>query len=323
MDNIKIYKSIVDDKQSTIRIDRFLAIAYPDISRSRIKSLLLDQQIRLNNQLIANPSYKVKAGDAIEMTIPETKDIDIVAQKMDLDIIHEDDDLIIINKKAGIVVHPAPGNYDNTLVNGLMYHCGDSLSGIGGVKRPGIVHRIDKDTSGLIVVAKSDTAHSGLSELFQKHDIERLYQAIIWGRPNPFDGSIEGNIGRHPVQRKKMTVVGMDSGKHAITHYKIIKSLSMAASLIECRLETGRTHQIRVHMTSMGHPLIGDQTYGNPTKNRLANLSKETQLFTRNFPRQALHAKSLGFTHPVSGEKLHFEAKIPDDMQGLINILHQ
>ena len=323
MDNIKTYKSIVSNKQSTIRIDRFLAVAHPEVSRSRIKALLLDQKISLNGQLIVSPSYKVKEDDVIEIIIPETKDIDIIAQKMDLDIIYEDDDLIIINKKAGIVVHPAPGNYDNTLVNGLMYHCGDSLSGIGGVKRPGIVHRIDKDTSGVIVVAKSDAAHSGLSELFQKHDIERLYQAIIWGRPNPIDGSIEGNIGRHPVQRKKMTVVGMNAGKHAITHYKIIKSLSMAASLIECRLETGRTHQIRVHMTSMGHPLIGDQTYGNPTKNRLANLSKETQLFTRNFPRQALHAKSLGFIHPVSGEKLHFEAKIPDDMQMLINILQQ
>lgn len=318
MSNIETHSLTVDDEKSGGRLDRFLADSCPDISRSRIKSLLLEQAVQLNGQMISNPSYRVKPGDAIEMLVPEAEELDVQPQKMDLNIVFEDDHLIVIDKPAGLVVHPAPGNYDNTLVNGLMYHCGDSLSGIGGVKRPGIVHRIDKDTSGLIVVAKSDAAHAGLSKLFEKHDIDRLYAAVVWGTPNPPEGLLDGNIGRHPKQRKKMTVVGPDSGKKAKTHYTTKKRMALVASIIECRLETGRTHQIRVHMTSMGHPLVGDQTYGGPTKSRLSRLSKSVQDYTRQFPRQALHAKVLGFIHPVTKEELRFESELPEDMKNLI-----
>jgi len=318
MNNIETYTQTVDEDKIGSRLDRFLADTWPAISRSRIKSLLLDQAVQLNGQIILNPSYRVKAGDAIEMVIPAAEELDVQPQKMDLNIVYEDEHLIVIDKAAGLVVHPAPGNYDNTLVNGLMYHCGDSLSGIGGVKRPGIVHRIDKDTSGLIVIAKSDAAHAGLSALFEAHNIDRLYTAIVWGTPNPPDGTIEGNIGRHPKQRKKMTVVGPNTGKHAITHYTTIKRMALAASIIECKLETGRTHQIRVHLTSMGHPLVGDQTYGGPTRNKLSRLSKEVQNYTRNFPRQALHAKILGFKHPITGDDLNFESDMPDDMKELV-----
>ena len=318
MNNIETHILTVADDQSGTRLDRFLADACPDISRSRIKALLLEQAVLLNTQIIANPSYRVKSGDAIEMAIPESVELDVLPQKMDLNVIFEDDHLIVIDKPAGLVVHPAPGNYDNTLVNGLMYHCGSSLSGIGGVKRPGIVHRIDKDTSGLIVVAKSDVAHAGLSALFEAHDIDRLYTAIVWGAPNPPEGVLDGNIGRHPKQRKKMAVVGPNSGKHALTHYRTTKRLALAASIIECKLETGRTHQIRVHMTSMGHPLVGDQSYGGPTRNRLSKLSSDVQAYARNFPRQALHAKVLGFKHPVTGEELHFESELPADMKELL-----
>jgi len=230
--------------------------------------------------------------------------------------------LIVVDKPAGMVVHPAPGNPDNTLVNALIAHCGESLSGIGGVKRPGIVHRIDKDTSGLIVAAKNDTAHQALSEAFAAHTIEREYRCLVWGLASPKAGTIEGPIGRHPTDRKRMAIV-RKGGKPAITHYRVLKSFGLGASLVECRLETGRTHQIRVHMAKIGHPLIGDPVYGKPTAARRGRLSPEARKVAEAFPRQALHATLLGFDHPRTGEHLSWESESPEDLRRLERALER
>jgi 23S rRNA pseudouridine1911/1915/1917 synthase len=256
------------------------------------------------------------------ISIPPAREAKPAGQAIALDVIHEDDDLIVINKPAGMVVHPAPGNPDATLVNALIAHCGASLSGIGGELRPGIVHRLDKDTSGLIVAAKNDAAHRTLSAAFAAHDIERAYQAVVWGVPARAHGDIAGNIGRHPVDRKRMAIVKR-GGKPALTHYKVMRRFGRGASLVECRLATGRTHQIRVHLAALGHPVIGDPVYGRSTPARQAALEPLSRAAVKDFRRQALHAYLLGFLHPRTGEKLRWEAKLPQDMISLINSLER
>lgn len=301
------------------RLDLFLKEKLEDFSRSRIKKLIDDSNITINNRK-TSPSYKVKEFEKVTVFIPQAvtdtpKPVDIP-----LDIVYEDEHLIIINKPCGMVVHPGAGNYDNTLVNALLYHCKDNLSGIGGVKRPGIVHRIDKDTSGLLVVAKDDFTHNHLSEQFSKHSIKRAYKAVIYGMIMPKEGKIETNIGRCSNDRKKMCVLE-SKGKKAITHYKTIKNYSINASLIECRLETGRTHQIRVHLTHMGHPLIGDQTYKKNKKFNKLKLNLKQIEAIKNFNRQALHAYELGFIHPKTGKEVFFCIDLPNDINKLISYL--
>jgi 23S rRNA pseudouridine1911/1915/1917 synthase len=239
---------------------------------------------------------------------------------MSLAIVYEDDDLIVVDKPAGMVVHPAPGNPDRTLVNALIAHCGASLSGIGGERRPGIVHRLDKDTSGLIVAAKNDLAHRALAADFAARRIERLYQAVVWGIPVPREGEIEGAIGRHPVNRKRMAVVKR-GGKSALTRYRVIRALGPGASLVQCQLATGRTHQIRVHLAAAGYPLLGDPVYGRETAERRSRLSAAGRAALAGFHRQALHAGTLGFSHPRTGERLHFESALPADLHNLIKAL--
>ena len=298
------------------RLDRALAMARPELSRSRIKALIEQGHLKLGGATIMDPALRVKPGQAFTLEIPPAAPAQPRGQAIDLNIVYEDDDLIVIDKPAGMVVHPAPGNPDNTLVNALIAHCGDSLSGIGGERRPGIVHRIDKDTSGLIVAAKNDAAHQALSAAFEKHDIERAYLCLVWGVPSPTSGKITGNIGRHPVDRKRMAVVSR-GGKPAVTHYRVLKSFGLCAALVECRLETGRTHQIRVHMTKLGHPLIGDPVYGKPTAARRGRLPLEARAAAEAFPRQALHATLLGFNHPRTGQHLVWRSESPEDFRRL------
>jgi 23S rRNA pseudouridine1911/1915/1917 synthase len=309
------------------RLDRALASARPELSRSRIKALIEQGHLKLNTQnesgrTINDPALRVKPGQVFTLEIPPAAPAVPQGQAIDLNIVYEDDDLIVIDKPAGMVVHPAPGNPDNTLVNALIAHCGESLSGIGGEKRPGIVHRIDKDTSGLIVAAKNDAAHKALSADFAAHNIERAYLCLVWGVPSPSAGAITGNIGRHPVDRKRMAVV-IRGGKPAITHYRVLKSFGLGASLVECRLETGRTHQIRVHMAKIGHPLIGDPTYGKPTAARRGRLSPEARKAAEAFPRQALHATLLGFDHPRTGAHLSWQSESPPDFKRLEQTLER
>ena len=303
------------------RLDRALAAARPELSRSRIKALIEQGHLKLgasdkSGATIKDPAQRVKPGQVYLLEIPPAAPAQPQGQAIALDIVYEDDDLIVIDKPAGMVVHPAPGNPDNTLVNALIAHCGDSLSGIGGERRPGIVHRIDKDTSGLIVAAKNDAAHQALSAAFAAHRIERAYLCLVWGVPSPSSGEIEGNIGRHPVDRKRMAVVSK-GGKPAVTRYRVLKSFGLGAALVECRLLTGRTHQIRVHMAKIGHPLIGDPIYGKPTAARRGRLSPEARKAAEAFPRQALHAALLGFDHPRTGRHLRWESESPEDFQGL------
>lgn len=304
MIKIKMQKYTVLEEHNGLRLDKFLSTV-SEFSRSRISSL-----IKKGNLIPDFPAdYPVKTGEIFQLKIPEATPAIPLPENMSLDILYEDNDIIVLNKSAGIVVHPGAGNYTGTLVNALLAHCGDSLSGIGGVIRPGIVHRIDKETSGILVVAKNDAAHHGLAEQFEVHSIHRLYQAVVYGIPSTC-GTVRGNIGRSPHNRQKMAIVE-GRGKPAITHYKLIKPLfNGKASLIECTLETGRTHQIRVHMTSLGHPLVGDKLYG--------STPKATPEILKLFPRHALHAAELGFTHPITKEKLFFKAKMPKDMDLLI-----
>lgn len=292
------------------RLDKALSLI-SGLSRERIKALLSEGRVRIDGQVITQPSHKSTAGARFAVTIPATAPAAAEPQAIPLNIVFEDDDLIVIDKPAGLVVHPAAGNLDGTLVNALLHHCRGQLSGIGGVARPGVVHRIDKDTSGLLVVAKTDTAHEGLARQFADHSIERAYRAIVGGQPQPPAGTIRGAIARSVHDRKKMALVADGRGKHAVTHYQTVERLRDAA-LVECRLETGRTHQIRVHMASIGHPLLGDPTYGRPSS-RLRPLLQQLQ-----FRRQALHAALLGFVHPVSGAQLRFDSPLPDDFQELL-----
>lgn len=306
----------VSENDIGVRLDRFLTEHLSGLSRNRIKPLVKDGYVLSNGKAITDPSRKTRADEIYVITVPDAVDPDPTPENIPLDIVFEDEHLIVVNKPAPMVVHPAAGNWSGTLVNALLYHCGDSLSGIGGVKRPGIVHRIDKETSGLIVVAKTDPAHQGLSALFEKHDIERTYRAIVWGRVYPSMGDISKNIGRDPNNRKRMAVVE-SGGKTALTRYQLEENFEDIACLVRCNLETGRTHQIRVHMAHLGLPLVGDPVYTKPKLSRTKNLPEARQNIIRQFQRQALHAQTLGFVHPVTNKPLKFEAEFPSDMKKL------
>ncbi|MEI6486393.1 MAG: RluA family pseudouridine synthase [Sphingomonadales bacterium] len=294
-----------------LRLDKALAEAVPLFSRERLKTLVQAGRLAGPAGVIWDPATKMKGGEALTLDVPEARPSDTEAQDIPLTIVHEDDHLLVVDKPAGLVVHPAAGNLDGTMVNALLHHCAGRLSGIGGVARPGIVHRIDKDTSGLLVVAKTDRAHEGLAAQFAAHDVDRRYTAVVAGVPVPPAGRIEGNLARSSANRQKMAIVRAGQGKHAITHYRTTYEFAGAAQ-VECRLETGRTHQIRVHMASIGHSLLGDAVYGR-TPGKLAPVLAELA-----FARQALHAATLGFVHPVTQEKLSFESALPADMMALI-----
>lgn len=296
------------------RLDRALAALVPLLSRERIKALISTGEVTLGGIAARDPSAKARTGAAYTLTIPEPRPANAEAQDIPLEIVFEDDQLLVVDKPAGLVVHPAAGNLDGTLVNALLHHCRGRLSGIGGVARPGIVHRIDKDTSGLLVVAKTDRAHEGLAKQFAAHSIERRYLAITNGIPNPPSGTVDAPLARSPQNRKKVAIVDADRGKRAVTHYRLLQPLKDAA-LVECQLETGRTHQVRVHMASIGHALLGDPVYGRPRP------SHREILKDLGFHRQALHAAVIGFVHPVDRKNCRFESKIPDDMQRLFSIL--
>ncbi|MFA7429505.1 MAG: RluA family pseudouridine synthase [Rhodospirillaceae bacterium] len=301
------------------RLDKWLADAVPDLSRSRLKALIEAGHVTIDGVTIEDASHRVKPGQIATVDVPEATTANPLPQPMPLEIVYEDDYLIVIDKPPGMVVHPAPGSPDGTLVNALLHHCGASLSGIGGVRRPGIVHRIDKDTSGLLVAAKSDTAHQGLSTQFSDRTVNRAYWALVWGTPRPSAGEVEGNIGRSPTNRQKMAVVKR-GGKIALTRYRTVSSfLGGAVSLIECRLATGRTHQIRVHMAHVGHTLVGDPLYGS---SRRKGITADAQAMVAGFDRQALHAHLLGFVHPITGETLTFNSPLPEDMRALIERLN-
>lgn len=295
------------------RLDKALAGA-SGLSRERVKALIAEGRVTVDGAFLRSASAKVVAGAQFTIDVPPPEPLAAQPQDIALDVVFEDAHLVVVNKPAGLVVHPAAGNPDGTLVNALLHHCRGSLSGIGGVARPGIVHRIDKDTSGLLVVAKNDAAHEGLAKQFAEHSIERTYLAVCAGHPAPPAGRIEGRIGRSDANRKKMAVLPDSSarGKHAVTHFRTLRKLEHCA-LIECRLETGRTHQVRVHLSSIGHALLGDPVYGR-TPARLRPLLART-----GFARQALHAASLGFRHPATGERAEFHAELPPDMRELID----
>ncbi len=303
------------------RVDRLLSRALPALSRSRLKRLIEGGCLSSGGAAVAEPSYRVKAGQTFAIIVPEAAPAIPQAQAIPLDIVYEDNDIIVIDKPAGLVVHPAPGNPDRTLVNALIAHCGDSLTGVGGVRRPGIVHRLDKDTSGLLVAAKTDAAHQALVAQFAARTIDRAYAAVVWGVPDPAAGEISGNIGRSPRNRKKMAVLER-GGRPAVTRYRVRHALGGGvASLLECRLLTGRTHQIRVHLSARGHPVIGDPLYGQARRRRLVTLPEAAQATAQGLGRQALHAERLGFAHPTRGERVSFTSHLPEKIKGLISSL--
>lgn len=314
--NAGLHQVEVSEGHHGARLDRVLADALPEISRSRIKPLIKDGQVTLNGAAVTDPSRRVQRGETYAITLPAVESETLAGEDIPLDILYEDAHLIVINKPAGMVVHPAAGNRSGTLVNALLHHCGGTLSGIDG-ERPGIVHRIDKDTSGLLVAAKTDTAHTGLAALFAAHTIERRYKAVVWGRLYPTSGEISGSIGRDPRNRKRMAMVS-DGGKLALTRYRLLENFSDIAALVECELKTGRTHQIRVQMTHLGHPLVGDPLYSRNKKSRLRTMDEARQNAILSFPRQALHAETLGFVHPVTDKPLKFEVDLPRDLRELI-----
>jgi 23S rRNA pseudouridine1911/1915/1917 synthase len=293
----------IDESQAGQRLDRVLAAAWSDLSRSRLQQLIAAGAVTGASRAFDDASQKVKAGEALTLVIPPAVAAEPEGQDIALNIVFEDPHLIVVDKPAGLVVHPAAGNRDGTLVNALIAHCGESLRGIGGELRPGIVHRIDKDTTGLMVAAKSEKAHTSLGKQFAAHAIERVYRALVWGVPRERAGTIDGALGRSPLNRQKMAVLRV-GGKEARTHYKVIEAFGTTAALIECRLETGRTHQIRVHMAHIGHPLIGDPVYGRPRTIPGLDLR---------ISRQALHAAVLGFQHPVTHKAMRFESVLPED----------
>jgi 23S rRNA pseudouridine1911/1915/1917 synthase len=297
------------------RLDRALADAAPTFSRERLKALIRSGALALSGDLVRDPASKVRGDEHFTLVVPEPAAAHNEPQDIPLTIAFEDDHLLVVDKPAGLVVHPAAGNADGTLVNALLHHCAGRLSGIGGVARPGIVHRIDKDTSGLLVVAKTDVAHEGLAKQFAAHSIDRRYLAIVNGVPKQASGTVDAPLARSSTNRKKIAIVDDGRGKRAVTHWQILQRLR-DASLVECRLETGRTHQVRVHMASIGHTLLGDPVYGGTAKSHRKTLNE------LDFHRQALHAAELGFTHPVTKEKLHFSSPMPEDMQHLFNALN-
>ena len=303
----------VEEKDAGKRLDVFVS-ENTELSRSAAAKLIDSQNILVIGKTVAK-KYELKAGDRIEIDLPEPQTSLVVAENIPIDIVYEDSDILVVNKRSGMVVHPAPGNYSGTLVNALLYHCRDSLSGIGGVIRPGIVHRIDKDTSGLLVVAKNDAAHQFLSDELSRHGIEREYHALVKGGFKNDTGTVDAPIGRHPVDRKRMAVINSEASKEAVTHYEVIRRYG-DISYIRCLLETGRTHQIRVHMAHIGHHLLGDDVYS-PTKSRFEKLHAPL------FDGQILHAKRLTLTHPATKERLSFECELPDNFKRLIDILEK
>jgi 23S rRNA pseudouridine1911/1915/1917 synthase len=318
----------VDAAGAGERLDRFLSGAAAArsiaLSRTRLKALIEAGEVSIDGSVARDPAARLAEGARIAFEAPPAKDSPLAAEDRPLAVVYEDEHLIVIDKPAGLVVHPAPGHAAGTLVNALIGHCGASLSGVGGVRRPGIVHRLDKDTSGLLVAAKTDAAHRGLAELFADHgrtgSLEREYLALVWGRFDAAAGKIAAPIGRDPRHRQKMAVAAEERGRHAATHWRLKEALGPAA-LIACRLETGRTHQIRVHMASIGHPLLGDSAYGAGFKTKAARLSEAAKAALAAFGRQALHASVLGFEHPATGETLRFESQPPEDFSCLLNAL--
>ena len=294
---------IQEDQQ--MRLDKYLAEQFPEQTRSYLQKLIKDGEVTVNGKNVKT-GYQLSKGDEVSVNIPEPKELDVEPQKMDLDIVYEDDDVILINKPKGMVVHPAPGHTTDTLVNGLLYHCKDNLSGINGVARPGIVHRIDRDTTGILIVCKNDMSHNSIAAQLKEHSINRRYRALVHGNLKDDTGTVEGPIGRHPIDRKKMAI-NEKNGKPAVTHYTVLERFGNY-TLIECKLETGRTHQIRVHMTSIGHPLVGDEVYG-PAKCPFK------------LQGQCLHAMVLGFVHPRTEEYMEFSADLPKYFEDLLRKL--
>ena len=306
------------------RLDRLLARRLPDLSRSRLKALIEAGQVRIGGRTMTDAAHRVNVGDVVALVVPEPEDPTPQGEDIPLAIVHEDEALIVIDKPAGLVVHPAAGNWTGTLVNALIAHCGDSLSGIGGVRRPGIVHRLDKDTSGLLVVAKTDRAHASLSAQFADHGrtgpLERAYVAFAWGVPARASFTIDAALDRDPRAREKIAV--RPAGRDAVTHVTVEEALAGGlASRVTCRLETGRTHQIRVHMAHVGHPLLGDATYGSGFRTKAAKLSAPAREALDALGRQALHAAILGFEHPITGQTMRFESSLPADLARLAEAL--
>jgi 23S rRNA pseudouridine1911/1915/1917 synthase len=321
-----------NESHSGLRLDRFLSDRFPELSRTRMQALIRQGHVALGSATIKDVKYPVKLGDRFEVSVPPAVSAQPQAQAIPLNVVYEDDALIVVDKPAGLVVHPGAGTIDRTLVNALIARCGTSLSGIGGVARPGIVHRLDKDTSGLLVVAKTDQVHRALSEQFADHgregELERGYLALVWGAPSRRHGTINAPIGRHKTSRTKMAVVPVTrGGREAVTHYHVLATFGRGpqpiASLLQCRLETGRTHQVRVHLSSIGTPLIGDQVYGQGFKSKLRKLPEPLQTKLASFNRQALHATSLAFAHPVTGTLLEFNSPLPDDFAMIIDALKE
>lgn len=315
------FRFVVDPGQSMLRIDKYITAKIEGASRTRVQAAADAGNILVNNNQV-KPSYKVKPSDLIQIVLPTPpREIELIPEDIPLEIVFEDDHVIVINKKPGMVVHPGYGNYTGTLVNALMWHLQDNPMFRSGELRPGLVHRIDKNTSGLLVIAKSEFALNHLGRQFFERTTERQYLALVWGCPKPEEGTITGHIGRSPKDRKVMYVFeDASEGKHAVTHYKVLEDLGYI-SLIECKLETGRTHQIRIHLSHIGHPLFNDEDYGGDRILRGTTFSKYQQFVKNCFailPRQALHAKSLGFTHPVTGERLRFDSDVPADMVALM-----
>lgn len=303
---MSVTREILVGEDGGVRIDRYLSGSCEDLSRSYLQKLLKDGGVRVDGQAVKS-SYKVTRGEKITLEVPEPAALEVAPQEMELDILYEDEDIILVNKPKGMVVHPAAGHSDGTLVNGLLAHCGDSLSGINGVLRPGIVHRIDRDTTGVLIVCKNDRAHASVAEQLKEHSITRVYYAIVHGVIREEEGTVDAPLGRHPVDRKKMSI-NDKNGKRAVTHYRVLRRFRRY-TYVECRLETGRTHQIRVHMASLGHPLLGDTVYG-PSKCPIPGLEGQT-----------LHAGVLGIRHPRTGEYLEVKAPLPEYFEKLLKKL--
>ncbi len=319
----KIITLIVDEKDLDTRIDTFISRKENLLSRTRVKNLILKKKLRLNNKIIDDPSYRVSSGEKINLEIPEPKKPSLKPYNFKLNIIYEDNDLLVINKPAGIIMHPGAGNYEKTIVNALINYCGKNLSVIGDELRPGIVHRIDKDTSGLVVIAKNNNVHENLSSQFNKHTIKRIYQLLIWGKLRPKNGKISTLITRSSKNRQLMEV-GITKGKKAVTNYKTLEvfenNKTPTLSLVECKLETGRTHQIRVHMKYKGNNILGDMKYKKKFK-KFKNIDPKVENLILKLNRQFLHAKTLGFIHPISGKNLEFSSILPQELEKILKIL--
>lgn len=325
--DVDVRHVVLDADAAMERLDRVLARALPDLSRVRLQNLVRTGHVLREGVVVSDPSARVGPGAAFDVTVPPAIAAEPAAETLALVIVYEDDDLVVIDKPAGLVVHPAPGHDAGTLVNGLIAHCGASLSGIGGVRRPGIVHRLDKDTSGLLVVAKNDRAHQGLTAQFADHGrtgpLERAYLAFTWGIPEPRMGTIDAPLARSQRNREKITVMRGELGREAITHYKVERVLGTGApvAIVRCELETGRTHQIRVHLSHRGHPLLGDAVYGSAFKTKALRLGSPAKAALEALGRQALHATLLGFAHPRTDAPMRFESPLPPDLAALLSTL--